>query len=167
MPDHLLKSLLVSARTTLEGTFSAIATRHSPRNVWRRVYARGKHVEDPAYWERVYEESAKAVGFSVPLPKALARVKPNDVKSAADYPNGWRLRGATIAALLAARDDYEHPLRQAASQEPKLLELIDDVAKKAGRAVHAGAERPSVQSVLPIVADVYRAVGLLSGLGQP
>jgi hypothetical protein len=93
-------------------------------------------------------------------------VKPNHVKAAC-YPDGnWRLRGAIIAAVLAARDDRAHPLRRAAAQEPKFLELLDGVAR-AGGAVHAGAERPSLQSVLPVVADVHRAVGLLSGLGQP
>lgn len=163
---HTLRSVLLSARTVLETTFGAIAARHSPRDVWRRVYAQGRPVQDKAYCERVYEESAKSVGFHVPLPRALAGVRPGDVKSAADYQKGWRLRAAIVAALLAARDDRSHPLRRAATQEPLFLELLESVAARAGEAVHAGAERPSLQSVLPVVADVHRAVGLLSGLGH-
>lgn len=165
-PDHKLRALVGDARRALEATFSAIFERHPPRLVWRRVYTERRPVEDEAYCQSVYEASAKAVGFHVPLPEALARVKPNHVKAAC-YPDGnWRLRGAIIAAVLAARDDRAHPLRRAAAKEPRLLELLDGVAK-AGGAVHAGAERPSLQSVLAVVADVHRAVGLLSGLGQP
>ena len=165
-PDHKLRALVGDARRALEATFGAILQRHPPRQVWRRVYTDRRPVEDDAYCQGVYEASAKAVGFHVPLPEALARVKPNHVKAAC-YPDGnWRLRGAIIAAVLSARDDRAHPLRRAAAQEPKFLELLDGVAR-AGGAVHAGAERPSLQSVLPVVADVHRAVGLLSGLGQP
>lgn len=166
-PEHKLRDLLGAARRALEGTFKAIFDRHPPRQVWRRVYTDRRPLEDEVYCQGVYEASAKAVGFSVPLPEALARVKPNHVKAACYPDGGWRLRGAIVAAVLAARDDRSHPLRRAATREPKLLELLDDVAKKAGGAIHAGDERPSLQSVLPVVADVHRAVGLLSGLGQP
>jgi hypothetical protein len=165
-PDHKLRALVGDARRALEATFGAIFQRHPPRQIWRRVYTDRRPVEDDVYCQGVYEASAKAVGFDVPLPEALARVKPNHVKAAC-YPDGnWRLRGAIIAAVLAARDDRAHPLRRAAVQEPKLLELLDGVAS-AGGLIHAGAERPSLQSVLPVIADVHRAVGLLSGLGQP
>jgi hypothetical protein len=166
-PEHKLRDLLGAARRALEGTFKAIFDRHPPRFVWRRVYTDRRPVEDEVYCQGVYEASAKAVGFRVPLPEALARVKPNHVKAACYPDGGWRLRGAIVAAVLAARDDRAHPLRRAATQEPRLLEVLDNVARRAGGAVHAGAERPSLQSVLPIVADVHRAVGLLSGLGQP
>jgi len=165
-PGHTLRSVLLSARTVLENTFGALAARHSPRGVWRRVYAQGRPVQDKAYCEGVYEKSAKSIGLHVPLPRALAGVRPSDVKSAADYQKGWRLRAAIVAALLAACDDRSHPLRRAATQEPMFLELLDSIAARAGEAVHAGAERPSLQSVLPVVTDVYRAVGLLSGLGH-
>lgn len=165
-PEHKLRDLLGAARRALEGTFKAIFDLHPPRQAWRRVYTDRRPVEDKVYCQVVYEASAKAMGFRVPLPEALARVKPNHVKAACYPDGGWRLRGAIIAALLAARDDARHPLRRAAAREPGLLELLDDVATKAGGAVHAGAERPSLPSVLPVVADVHRAVGLLSGLGQ-
>ncbi|RKG56895.1 hypothetical protein D7X30_22455 [Corallococcus sp. AB011P] len=166
-PEHKLRDLLGAARRALEGTFKAIFDRHPPRQAWRRVYTDRRPVEDNVYCQGVYEASAKAMGFRVPLPEALARVKPNHVKAACYPDGGWRLRGAIIAALLAARDDARHPLRRAAAREPGLLELLDDVATKAGGAVHAGAARLSLPSVLPVVADVHRAVGLLSGLGQP
>lgn len=166
-PEHKLRELLGAARRALEGTFRAIFDRHPPQQVWRRVYTDRRPVEDEAYCQGVYEASARAVGFRVPLPEALARVKPNHVKAACYPDGGWRLRGAIVAAVLAARDDRAHPLRRAAALEPRLLELLDDVARKAGGAVHAGVERLLLESVLPVVADVHRAVGLLSGLGQP
>jgi hypothetical protein len=166
-PEHKLRDLLGAARRALEGTFKAIFDRHPAGFVWRRVYTDRQPVEDEAYCQRVYEASAKAVGFLVSLPEALARVKPNHVKAACYPDGGWRLRGAIVAAVLAARDDRAHPLRRAAAREPRLLEVLDDVARSAGGAVHASAERLSLQSVLPVVAEVHRAVGLLSGLGQP
>jgi hypothetical protein len=165
-PEHKLRDLLGAARRVLESTFRAIADRHPPRDVWRRVYARGVPVEDRDYYGRVYEASAQAVGFRVPLPAALAGVKPNQVK-AAGYRDGWRLRAAIVAAVLAARDDRSHPLRRAAAQEPELLSQLDAVATAAGEAVHAGDAELTLQSVLPVIASVHRAVGLLSGLGLP
>ncbi len=165
-PEHKLRALVGDARRALEATFSALFVRHPPRQVWRRVYADRRPVEDEVYCQSVYEESAKAVGFHVPLPDALARVRPNHLKAAC-YPDGnWRLRGAIIAAVLTARDDFAHPLRRAASQEPRLLELLDGVAK-AGGAVHASAEHLSLPPARHVVADVFRAVGLLSGIGEP
>ena len=165
-PEHKLRDLLGAARRALEGTFNAIFIRHPPNQVWRRVYNGRRPVEDDVYCQGVYEASAKAVGLRIPLPQALARMKPNHVKAACHPDGGWRLRGAIVAAVLAARDDTRHPLRRAATKEPALLELLDRVATKAGDAVHGGAERHSLPSVLPVVADVYRAVGLLSGLDQ-
>jgi hypothetical protein len=41
------------------------------------------------------------------------------------------------------------------------------VATAAGEAVHAGDAELTLQSVLPVIASVHRAVGLLSGLGLP
>lgn len=165
-PEHKLRALVGDARRALEATFGAIFERYPPGQVWRRVYADRRPVEDDVFCRDVYEASARFVGFHVPLPEALARVRPNHVKSAC-FPDGnWRLRAAIIAAVLAARDNRSHPLRRAAAQEPRLLDLLDGVAR-AGGAVHAGAQRPSLQSVLPVVADVHRAVGLLSGLGPP
>jgi hypothetical protein len=168
-PEHKLRDLLGAARRALEGTLKAIFDRHPPRDIWRRVYkldrsGRPVPVEDFTW---VYEASAKAVGFRLPLPEPLARVRPNHVKAACYPDGGWRLRGAIVAAVLAAREDRAHPLRRAAAKEPGLLALLDEVATKAGGAVHAGSEGPALNSVLPIIADVHRAVGLLSGLGQP
>lgn len=163
-PDHKLRDLLGAARRVLEGTFRAIADRHPPRDVWRRVYTRSGPVEDRAYYGHVYEASARTIGFRVPLPAALAGVKPNQVKSAC-YGEGWRLRGAIVAAVLAARDNRSHPLRHAAAQEPDLLSQLDAVATAAGEAVHAGDTELTLQRVLPVIASVCRAVGLLSGLG--
>jgi len=166
-PEHKLRDLLGAARRALEGSFKAIFGRHPPGQVWHRVYSERRPVQDTAYCRGVYEASANAVGFCVPLPDALANVRPNHVKAACYPDGGWRLRGAIIAAVLAARDDKAHPLRRAAIQEPRLLNLLDDIATKAGGAVHAGEEGPSLRSVLPLVADVYRAVALLSGLSLP
>src|SRR5262249_41798631 len=140
-----------------------------PQQIWRRVYKsnRSGHPVPVEDYTWIYEASAKAVGFRVPLPERLARVKPGHVKAACYPDGGWRLRGAIVAAVLVAREDGAHPLRRAAAKDPGLLELLDEVAAKAGEAIHAGTERPSLQSALPVVADVHRAVGLLSGLGQP
>lgn len=163
-PEHKLRDLLGAARRVLEATFGVIFDRHPPGDVWRRVYTDRGPVQDRTYCHGVYEASAKAVGFNVPLPEPLARVRPNHVKAACYPGGGWRLRGAVIAALLAARDDARHPLRLAAAREPKLLNCLEKIASKAGDAVHAGEQRLSTSSVLPVVADAHRAVGLLFGI---
>lgn len=162
-PAHKLRAVTGDARRALESTFQAIFDRHPPRQVWRRVYTDRKPVEDPVYYEGVYESSAKTIGFRTPLPEALARVKPNLVKAACYPDGGWRLRGAIIAAVLSARDDRSHPLHRAASEEPALLDLLDGVAT-AGGALHSGAKPQSLEETLRIVANVHRAVGLLAGL---
>lgn len=166
-PEHKLRDLFGAARRALERTLAAIFRRHPPGEVWRRVYADRRPVEDSAYCQRVYEASANAIGLRVPLPNELARVKPSQVRASC-HPDGggWRLRPTIVAAVLAARDNTAHPLRRAAAKEPMLLDVLNNVASEAGAAVHNGAA-PSLQSVPRVVADVYRAVGLLSGLDQP
>ena len=165
-PEHKLRDLLGTARRALEATFQAIFDRTPPGQIWKRVYKqdRGRNVpiEDFGWY---YEAAAKSVGFNIPLPQSLAGVLPNHVKAACYPSGGWRLRGAIIAALLAARESNLHPLRNAAAKEPDLLKLLNEVAE-AGGAVHAGAPASSVESVRPVVAKVYRAVGLLFGLGK-
>jgi hypothetical protein len=162
--EQKLRDLLGGARRVLETTFRAIADQFPPRDVWKRVYAQGKPVEDRDYFARVYETSAQTAGFRVPLPGALAAVRPNQVKAAC-YRDGWRLRGAIVAAVLAARDNLSHPLRRAAAEEPDLLMHLDAVAAAAGEAVHAGDTALTLDLVQPLIASVHRAVGLLSGLG--
>jgi hypothetical protein len=160
-----LRDLLGAARRVLEATFRTIADQHPPRDVWRRVYAQGKPVEDRDYFARVYETSAQTAGFRVPLPAALAAVRPNQVKAAC-YRDGWRLRGAIVAAILTARDNPSHPLRGAAALDPDLLMHLDAVATAAGEAVHAGDTAVTLDLVQPLIASVHKAVGLLSGLGM-
>jgi hypothetical protein len=162
-PQHKLRDLLGAGRKVLEGTIRAIAERHPPRDAWRRLYSKGRPVEDRDYSAGVYESSAKAIGFHMPLPKALAGVIPQHVKGVCSGQT-WRLRAAIVTAVLAARDDLSHPLRRAATEEPALLSHLDNVASAAGEALHAGTGDLEIDSVLRVIAAVQRAVGLLTGL---
>lgn len=162
-PQQTLRELLGAARRVLEGTLRAIADQYSPRDVWRRLYAHGRPIEDRRYVAEIYDASARAVGFSVPLPRALADVPPNHVK-AAGYADSWRLRGAIVAAVLAARDNRGHPLRGAAAAEPDLLSQLDAVARAAGEAVHGGGDVLVPEIVFAVIDTVHRSIGLLTGL---
>ena len=165
-PDHKIRSLLGDARRVLEASIGTLFAQHPPGRVWQRVYTDRGPVTDNTFCRNVYEASAEAIGLHVPLPNALASVKPNQVKAACYPDSTWRLRPSIIAAVLAARDDPAHPLRRAAAEEPKLLDLLNDVAN-AGGAIHAGVGQHTLSSVQPVVDDVYRAVRLLFDLGQP
>jgi hypothetical protein len=165
-PEQRLRDLLGAARRVLESTFRTIAVRFPPGDVWRHVYFKDKNgkyrpVQDQVYVSNVYETRAAALGFKTPLPVAVAGTRPNHLKAAC-FTSGWRLRGAIVAAIIAATDQPIHPLVQAAKRRPELIEDLDAIAAIAGDAIHAGNGSLELSSISPVIESVYRSVAILA-----
>ena len=128
------------------------------------MYANGKPNSDREYIRKLLNHAADKIGFQSPIPPALANIKPNHVKSVADYDDNWRLRPAVIAAMLAASEQTGHPLYAAAKAEPLLLEQLEEIIKAAGESVHAGDGKLEIDSVEKMVDKVYAIARLLLGL---
>ena len=163
-----LKSLLTTARTVLESAFRSIAARFPPGDVWRRFYCKKKNgkfgpVEDQKWVSDIYEARAAALGFKTPLPTALAGTRPNHLKAAC-YESGWRLRGAIVAALMAATDEPDHPLVWAAKRRSELIEDLDWIAEMGGGGSHGSDRVYDLASISPVIDSVYRSVAILGGI---
>ena len=102
-----------------------------------------------------------ALGFKTPLPAAVAGTRPNHLKAAC-FESGWRLRGAIVAAMIAATDLPMHPLVKAAKRRPELIEDLDGIAAIAGDAIHAGDGSLELSSISPVIESVYRSVAILA-----
>lgn len=163
-----LKSLLTAARTVLEDTFRSIAARFPPGDVWRHVYChnrQGKYGPHPDrdYISGVYEARAAKLGFKTPLPKAISRTKPSALRDACSG-SGWRLRGAIVAAIMAATDEPNHPLVRAAKRRPELVEELDWIAEMGGGGSHGSGSVYDLEAISPVIDSVYRSVSVLGGI---
>jgi len=168
-PEQRLRDLLGAARRALESTFRSIASKFPPGDVWRHVYykdkaGRDRPVQDQAYVSDVYEVCAVNLGLTVPLPKAIQGTRPNHLRAAC-FESGWRLRGAIVASIMAAINFPSHPLVLAAKRCPELIEDLDEVASKAGEAIHAGDSVLDLVGIAPVIELVYRSVAILGGIG--
>jgi len=103
--------------------------------VWQALYDRELPIRDRSYIRQVYEDAARAVGFSIPLPLALASVRPETVRAVCTS-GGHQFRAVIVANLLAAERWADHPWRLVAKHHPDFLSILDNVAAKTGAAIH-------------------------------
>jgi len=165
-PQHRISDLLTAVRRVVEGTLRVVAKDHPVDRAWQRLYRGRDPIQDRGYCRSVYEGTARELGLKVPLPEALASVKPNIVKSAS-YPNSVTVRGHIMASLLAARDDVSHPFRTLAPLHPDLLEELDAILNACNPAAHAGSAHIASEDALAVAESAFRLVGALSGLAMP
>jgi len=144
-----LQGILLNVRLTLELSFLSIARRFSTTGVWRNVDTLD------------YENAAAHVGFTLPLPRNFLAVSPEQLQSAADRLEAWRLGAMIMVAVLRARDDETHPFRFAAQRAPALLVDLADIINVAGDAVHAESQTLSIERVQETVEQLVRVIGLL------
>lgn len=159
-----LRAIMMEARRTLETLFGNIKESYSTNGVWKKLYADEKPISDREYIRELLNRATDKIGFQTPIPPALANVKPNHVKSVADYDNSGLLRSAVIAAILAGSEQSGHPLYAVARAEPTLLEQLEEIIKAAGKNIHAGDGKLDIASVHEKVDKVYGMVRLLLGL---
>jgi hypothetical protein len=96
-------------------------------------------MQDRTAAKELFSGLAGVLGFSPDPPRTLVSVQPGKVVSALQHGVG-SLRPLLLAALLAARDDEQHPLRSLARSDPGFLVQLDDVAGLRDGAAHAGQE---------------------------
>ena len=165
-PPRVLDAIAVSVRKALEASFADIIPRYPDAKTWQRLYVSGgrRPQGDREYVRRLYEEAAKAAGFAVPVPAALANTKPGHVKSVVAYADWWHLRACIMAALLQAEGIAGHPLREAAQVSPGFLGALDGLVAKLGAAAHHGRSTMDVAEAMQLIDDVHQTVAALFGL---
>jgi hypothetical protein len=165
--EYAMRRIGIACRSVLEAVFQDVAMRHPLRGISDGLYSRGVPINERGYlWDR-YRRAAATVGFGGQLPQALLNVKPQHIRSVAEYNNGWRLRAAIVATLLLAARSENHPLRSAAQMVPNLLVELDAVASLSGEAAHSGDSEHTLEELRSAVGKVYTAVtALTSGLAN-
>lgn len=158
--DRKLRSILNEARTSLESLFSDIKNKFPTDGVWKKLYSNGRPNPDRNFCQIIYKGASKTIGFDN-IPDSLLSVQPNQIKSVADYDDGWRLRPAIMASLLAAIHQPDHPICSAAKKQPDLLDKLDNIAEIAGKGAHATERKFDLNSVKAIVENVYEIAELL------
>ncbi len=151
-------AVLLAARKVIEALFAQLIEEHPGVGLTRRLS------HEPAHCASVYDSTAKELGFQTPLPRALANVRRTDIEAIVRRRDFWRLRAMIVANLLAARDDPRHPLRKVARLEQRLFAELDDIATVLGSQMHHGSKRLGGKAVQDTVHQIYRVVGLISGL---
>ncbi len=173
-PDRKINEVLRSGIKVLEAVFSSMAAAYPLGDIWKRVYVprvdsrtgsrRLVQQRDGALLAAIYESAIRAVGFADPIPQALVKVKPGQIRSVAEYGDHWRLRPLVTATALLADRDPSHPLRRAARHDPQLLSVVDAIATLGGGAGHASGAAVNVADAEEQVDKVYAVVSTLLGL---
>ena len=127
-PEDRWDDVAVKAQRAAERAFLEIKDAHPP------------HVpvgSDEELNEALFDGLARTLGFDVPLPPSLTRVRRGKVIHAAEQGTG-SLRALVLLALLGAAGVPDHPLARAAGQEPRLLHKLDDLARTRDSVAHEG-----------------------------
>lgn len=95
--------------------------------------------KDETFNEMLLEELARALGFEVPLPPSLIRVRRGKIVHAFEHGSG-SLRALLLLALFGTAGVSEHPLARAARVDPRLLHRLDDLATTRDRSAHEGVD---------------------------
>ena len=158
--EQKLRSILLEVRRVFETLFFDLKEKFPTDGIWKKLYSNGRPNHDKDYLRMIYKGASEKLGFDV-IPDALLNVKPNHVKSVADYnDSGWRLRPAIMASLLSAIHQTDHPMYSAAKERPNLLDEIDKIAGIAGKGIHSDEGNSDLKTVKMIVENVYEIVGI-------
>lgn len=152
---RLAEQAALYARKSLEALFSTIAERYSLRDVWLPLYRGRAPVDDPEFVAEYVNAAAHAVGLATPLPDALVRHRPNQIKAACFPDGGWSLRPRIVATILAARLDPQHPLRAASARQPRLCAELDILASLSSGELH---DRPGRPRTPPPIAQLTERI---------
>jgi hypothetical protein len=155
-PADKWEDVVVKAQRAVERLFILLFRAHPPRT---------RLSGDPVANAELLDALARDMGFDVPLPSSLARVKSGKVEHAARVGSG-SLRPLVLVALLGTSGHADHPLSMAAREEPKLLHQLDALAELRDRAAHEGSgdrRRPRLeqQRVREAVEIVFRTTKIL------
>ena len=175
-PDRKIDDLLRAGVKVLEAVFSSFTITHPFGAIWKRVYVSRvdrctgrQHLaqqQDARVYSATYEGAFRALGFAEPIPEALLCVKPGQIRSVAEYGDGWRLRPLVTATALLAQQDPTHPFFRAAASFPGLLVAIDEIASAGGMAGHAEGGSVAPQLAEKQTDRVYDVVAALLQLRE-
>lgn len=155
-PHDKLENLVIKAGKVLEGMFGAVQTKYPP-NVAFTVFM----TPDRRYREELLNAVAGELGFNIPLPDALVHIKPEAVRRVCEI-GGGTLGQRTIVALLTARTDVSHPLRQTAPKAPDLFAKLGELLQLRNQSAHDSQLRLTVAEADRQVAHCYEIIRVFS-----
>lgn len=151
--------VVIKAQRAAERAFLDIHSEHP-----QRVHLAG----DESVNEALFDGLAQALGFEIPLPPSLSRVRRGKLLHAAEHGSG-SLRSLVLLSLLGAPGVTDHPLARAARRDPRLLHKLDDLARTRDHAAHeAPSNAPTTRRnawVEESVETIYSAIDLLFSTG--
>jgi hypothetical protein len=152
-----LGTVAVKAGIVLERLFTLLLQEYPCESAWRLF-------DVPSRKQRVdyLKAIAQQLGYDVSLPSPLCSVRPAGVRRAAQLDRATLIEGA-VAALLAAWEHSQHPLREASLEAADLFETICSVAEVRNRGAHDSVEGPlDIKLVAEQVEAAYNIVRLLA-----
>jgi hypothetical protein len=160
-----LRQFAWHSRIALEAVLHEMQKRFPTAGAWKLVYVNGHPHPDRGRNANVYNANAKIVGFETPLPCSMSNMRPGTLKSAADHPDGGA-RATLLASVLAASERVDHPLRRVASVNPRFIDELDRLIQIGDDAAHPDGPLLPQAEVNTFADDIYRMVGLLTGLKE-
>jgi hypothetical protein len=154
-----MRAVLLDCRRSLERLMAWLAKGHPLQGVENRLG------EDRTTNQSVIRRALRSVGVEpTPELKPWLNVSQNQVRSAAQYGDSWRLRPLFVAVLLSASRDPSHALREALRLEPSLLHKMESISSFAGEGIHDEREELNLSLVRACLVDTFIVVGRLLGL---
>lgn len=140
------------ARRSVELGLQHLHLQRGPGSAWQVLFR-----NDPkkGTWEqhgkalrrKTLEECAANVGLPR-LPAAILSANANTVRACSERVDASNLRPKLAAFILAASSDAMHPFRHLADQHPDWIDRANDLATKAGDALHGRSrQRTTLQDV--------------------
>ncbi len=142
-PQGHLASVLQFCRQTLEALLKHVCARFPVTNVHTMLTG------DPTKDLPTLNTLVSGWGYALPIPielqpKTAGGPDKGSVKKASLSPaNFYMLPSAVLAAVLAASKDPAHPIRQAASRDPQLLNRLASIIRLGNAGSHDDSHDPT------------------------
>lgn len=151
-----LDDVVIKAAKVLERLFYCIWREYPPDSSCDAFLT-----ADLPFREGLLNAVADQLGYQVPLPPNITRVKPGGVRWAAQNGRGTLGQRAAVA-LLTARVAPHHPLQMVTSVLPDLFERLGELISCRNLAAHDTPESVSREAVIEQVENVYRIAQVLA-----
>ena len=152
-----LEKVAVEAQKAVEAMLQSLARRHSTIDAWRLVSKR-----DHEQRRLTLFKAAQQLCFN-PIPEGICWCDDvRQLQKAAEKHN-QSLRLMLQAALLAATQTTDHPLRMVAERMPDFLDRLLQLIATRNKGAHATRKRWSASDIEALIETTYSAVAALLG----
>jgi hypothetical protein len=166
-----IQEVLRRCTKCLEIIFGEFMKQYPNDNIWQRVYV--KRIEQRAGITRmiqlkdremlaaIYLQASTNIGFE-DIPCSFLSTRPGVIRSVVEYKK-WVLRPLIMATILIAERDFDHPIRKIAQRSPRLLNDIEKIANRGGKAGHASDNNANIEDWENTVNLTYSVISALTG----